>query len=60
MDEVIKVGKLVLKKKIEKTAVLGICGVKKILFKAYLHYSGQKNVKVFCTREEALKWLTEE
>lgn len=60
MDEVIKVGKLVLKQKIEKTAVLGICGVKKILFKAYLHYSGQKNVKVFCTRDEALAWLTEE
>ena len=60
MEEVIKVGKLVLKQKINKTAVLGICGVKRILFNAYLHYSGQKNVKIFCTRDEALQWLTEE
>lgn len=58
MEEVIKIGKLVHRQKIEKTAVLGICGVKKILFTAYLTYSGQKNVKVFCTKEEALNWLT--
>lgn len=58
MEEVIKVGKLVLKEKIEKTAVLGISGVKRILFNAYLHYSGQKNVKAFRTKEEALLWLT--
>jgi hypothetical protein len=42
------------------TGVLGICGVKRILFNAYLRYSGQKNVRVFCTREEALEWLSSE
>lgn len=60
MEEVIKIGKVVLKQKIEKTAVLGICGVKRILFNAYLFYSGQKNVKIFCSREDALEWLTKE
>ena len=57
MEEVIKVGKLVLRQKIQKTAVLGICGVKRILFQAYLKYSGQKHVRIFCEREDALEWL---
>lgn len=60
MKEVIKVGKLVLKNHIEKTAVLGICGVKRILYNAYLKYSGQKNVRTFCTKEEALEWLSQD
>lgn len=60
MEEVIKVGKITLKEHIAKTGVLGICGVKRILFNAYLRYSGQKNVRVFCTREEALEWLSSE
>lgn len=59
MKEVVRVGKLVLKQKIDKTAVLGINGVKKILFNAYLNYSKQNNVRAFFSKEEALEWLTD-
>lgn len=58
MDEVKKIGKETLTKKIDKTAVLGIYGVKKVLFNAYIKYSKQKNVKTFKNQEEALEWLT--
>jgi hypothetical protein len=50
----------VLKKKIEKTATLGITGVKEALFKSYIFFTNQKNVKLFYDKEEALNWLTQE
>lgn len=59
MDEVKKVGSAVLKAKIEKTATVGITGIKKILFKGYIAVTGQKNVKLFDTQKEALDWLVE-
>lgn len=59
MDEVKKVGSAVLKAKIEKTATVGISGIKKILFKGYITVTGQKNVKLFDTQKEALDWLAE-
>lgn len=59
MDEVKKVGNAVLKVKIQKTATVGITGIKKILFKAYIVFTGQKDVKLFDNQKEALDWLTE-
>jgi hypothetical protein len=59
MDEVKKVGNAVLKAKIQKTATVGITGIKKILFKAYITFTGQKNIKLFDNQKEALDWLTE-
>lgn len=59
MDEVKKVGNAILKSKIEKTATVGISGIKKILFKAYITFTGQKDVKLFDTQKEALDWLVE-
>ena len=59
MDEVKKVGNAVLKAKIQKTATVGITGIKKILFKAYITFTGQKDVKIFDNQKEALDWLTE-
>ncbi len=47
----------VLKEKIERTATLGITGVKEALFKSYIFFTGQKNVKLFYDRDEALEWL---
>lgn len=58
MRELKKMGKEILKKKIKKTATLGITGVKEALFKSYIFFSGQENVKIFYDKEEALKWLT--
>ena len=40
-----ELGKNVLSKKIEKTATMGIDGFKEALFKSYIFFSGQKNVK---------------
>ena len=48
----------VLKEKIERTATLGITGVKEALFKSYIFFTGQKNVKLFYDKDEALEWLT--
>jgi len=59
MDEVKKVGNAILKSKIDKTATVGITGIKKILFKAYITFTGQKDVKLFDNQKEALDWLTQ-
>jgi len=55
-----ELGKTVLSNKIEKTATLGIDGFKEALFKSYIFFSGQKNVKLFYDKESALNWLTED
>lgn len=60
MEALKKVGELVLKNKIEKTATLGITGVKEAFFKSYVFFTGQKNVRLFHNKEQALEWLTEE
>lgn len=52
-----EVGKDILSKKIEKTATMGITGVKEALFKSYIFFSEQKNVKLFYDKETALEWL---
>ena len=39
------------------TAVVGVDGIKEILFKAILMFSGRKNLVPVKTREEALEWL---
>ena len=59
MDALKKISEEVLKNKIEKTATLGITGVKEALFKGYIFFSGQKNVKLFYDKDEALEWLVE-
>lgn len=55
-----EMGKTVLSKKIEKTATMGITGFKEALFKSYIFFSKQKNVKLFYDKESALDWLTED
>lgn len=49
-----------LSKKIEKTATMGITGVKEAFFKSYVFFTKQKNVKLFYDKETALDWLIEE
>jgi len=52
-------GNTVFKKHMKCSAVLGITGLKKILFNGYKIAIGAKNVKAFSNREEALEWLAE-
>lgn len=42
-----------------KNAVIGIDGLKKILFDAYIRFTGDKSTKTFNTEEEAKEWLVE-
>ncbi len=44
--------------KISKIAVIGIVGVKKLLYKSYVAFTGAKNVKMFEAEDQALEWLT--
>lgn len=60
MDALKDLGKRVLKNKIEKTATLGITGVKEAFFKSYVFFTRQKNVRLFYDKEQALEWLTQE
>ena len=60
MNVLKEVGKEVLLKKIKKTATMGIVGYKEALFKSYIFFSEQKNVKLFYDKETALDWLIED
>lgn len=57
MNALKEISEEVLKNKIEKTATLGITGVKEALFKGYMFFSGQKKVRLFYDKDEALEWL---
>lgn len=50
-------GNTVFKEHMKCSAVLGITGLKKILFNGYNLATGAKNVKAFTNRDEALDWL---
>ncbi len=41
---------------IKKTAVMGISGLKKVMFSAVMQYSG-RNAKLFENEQEAMDWL---
>lgn len=40
-----------------RQAVLGVTGLKSILFQGYLTFTGDKNMKAFDKESEALDWL---
>jgi hypothetical protein len=44
--------------RIEKEAIVGATGVKKILLASYLAFTGQQTMREFKARAEALEWLT--
>ena len=44
--------------RVEKEAVVGATGVKKVMLQAYLAFTGHQTMKTFDAREEALEWLT--
>lgn len=57
MTRVKHLGNTVFKEHMRCSAVLGITGLKKILFNGYNRATGATNVKAFDTRDEALEWL---
>ena len=56
MEEMKKSGKH-RKKVMKKLALVGISGMKVIFLRAYIEFTGQKNIKTFNTEEEAFDWL---
>ena len=42
---------------IKAGAVVGISGVRKIIFNSVLFFSGRDNLKTFDTRDNAMEWL---
>jgi hypothetical protein len=42
---------------VEKTAIVGVTGLKKVLADAIAHFSGT-NTQYFGTKQAALEWLT--
>ena len=41
----------------EKSAVIGIEGIKKVLFKTYTFFTGETNIKLFNNEDDAKEWL---
>ena len=59
MNEAKKIGKEMGTKKAAKIALLGINGVKEILFGAFVAFTGDKHLRTFKKTAEALEWLAE-
>jgi hypothetical protein len=49
----------VLRDKVEKIAVVGVTGVKKVFFDAFVIALGKTNARSFRTEKEALDWMVE-
>ena len=45
--------------KIAKSAMLGVAGMKEILLRAFLAFTGSRTTRTFPTEAEALDWLAE-
>ncbi|WP_420580361.1 hypothetical protein [Reichenbachiella sp.] len=57
MNRLKELGNTVFKEHMKCSAVLGINGIKKILFNGYNRATGATNVSAFDSRDEALDWL---
>ncbi len=57
MNELNKAGKEVFESKAEKQAILGLTGLKSILFQTYLRFTGTKTTKAFTSEDEAVDYL---
>ena len=57
MERVKQSGKEIGVQKVQKTALVGVTGMKEILLNAYLRFTAEKNMHVFDTEAEALDWL---
>ena len=57
LEKLNKFGREVFEPKAEKQAILGITGLKGVLFQAYLRFTGTKNTKPFNSEEDAINYL---
>ncbi|MGD0854968.1 MAG: hypothetical protein ABSA18_04100 [Dehalococcoidia bacterium] len=57
MDKVGRAGKEVLDARAEKVAILGVTGVKSVLFQGYLRITGAKTTRLFDNEADAMKYL---
>ena len=57
MSKLKEYGNTVFNKHMKCCGVLGIHGLKKILFNGYSRATGAKNIKAVDTREDALAWM---
>ncbi|MBN2416249.1 hypothetical protein JXO52_10430 [bacterium] len=59
MTRLKKAGKEIRNEKVQKTALLGITGLKIILLDGYIRFTGDKHIRPFDTEASALNWLVE-
>jgi hypothetical protein len=59
MARVKKAGKEIRNQKVQKTALLGITGLKVVLLDGYIRFTGDEHIRAFDTEAEALDWLVE-
>lgn len=57
MNRIKQVGREVASKKFDRSAAIGVTGLKQILFQAYIAFTGDKNTRAFSSEEEAKDWL---
>jgi hypothetical protein len=59
MERVKQLGRTVFSQKAERSALVGITGLKLVLLQAYIAFTGHKNIQVFRSEAAALEWLVE-
>lgn len=57
MNRIKELGTTIYKIKIEKNAVLGVTGLKNVLFQSYISTTRSDTTRTFSTEEEAKDWL---
>jgi hypothetical protein len=57
MDEVKRSGVEIRSKIMSKTALIGITGIKNIFVQGYIRFTGQKDMKMFNSEDDAKEWL---
>jgi hypothetical protein len=59
MGRVKELGKEIRKQKVLKTALLGMTGLKMILYQGYIRFTGETSIQIFTDETAALDWLAE-
>lgn len=59
MARVKELGKEIRTQKVLKTALLGITGLKMVLYQGYIRFTGETTLKIFTDETAALDWLAE-
>lgn len=57
MQEAQRLGKEVITPRTEKMALIGVKNMQEIFVRAYILFTGQKNMRIFKNEKDALDWL---